>query len=216
MRRMSATPRTDFYTFFHKGLRRRLFETTVTAGASDAGDAEARERLAARIEALVALLRLHARLEEDHLHPLIAAKLPEQHARLEREHHHHEEELAGLEQALARVRGSGAAADGLALYRALARFCAGYLAHLDAEEAGMTLLWEGYDEPTLAQAFAGMMKTRTLDDLAMSWELMLPALAPAERAAMALAVKAAPPPVFARFAAVAEASLPAEDWARLR
>src|SRR4051812_41116038 len=133
----TPAPRTDFYTGFHKGLRRRLFETTVLAGATDVTDAAARARLGGSLDELFAWLRVHARLEDTHMHPLLAAAAPDVLARLERDHAQHEQHVVELEQQLARVREAPADAHevSLALYRALNRFLAAYLEHLDAEEA---------------------------------------------------------------------------------
>jgi hypothetical protein len=213
---MSTAPRTDFYTFFHKGLRRRLFEAVVLAGATDVGDTGARETLAGRLEALFALLRLHAHVEETWVHPLLAAAVPDVLAGIEREHAQHERHVEELEAQLARVKAGAGQGEALALYRDLARFVGAYLQHLDAEETSLPALWEHFDEATMAKAMADMMKTRTLDEIVASWELMLPALAPPERAGFAAALAAAPPPVVARFRATAESCLSAADWEALR
>lgn len=200
--------RTDFYTLFHKGLRKRLFEAVVAAGATDVADPAAGRALGLQLAALFDLLALHALVEETYVHPFFRAVAPALLARLEAEHGQHETEVNALRAEAARVTQVGDASAGLSLYRALARFVGHYLAHLDDEEAALPRLWAEVDERALGQAFGEFQRSRTPEQLTAAWELMLPALTPAERMSMALAIKAAAPEaVVARFRAAAHASL---------
>jgi hypothetical protein len=212
----SPERRTDFYTLFHKGLRRRLFDLICATGATDVGDQGAAAALGRRLDDLFALLELHAQVEETFVHPFYAKVAPELLAQLEGDHHAHEAQAHQLRAEAARITAAGDGAAALAFYRALVRFVADYLHHLDLEEASLPLLWERVSEPELAQAFVGFQRSRTPAQLTMSWELMLPAMTPIERAEMAQAIAAAaPPPVTALFRAAARAALDAGALADL-
>lgn len=211
-----TAPRTDFYTLFHKGLRKRLFEAVVAAGSTDLADPAARLALGVRLADLFDWLALHASVEETYVHPFFRAGAPALLARLEAEHGQHQAEVDALRAEAARITQAGDASTGLGLYRGLARFVGHYLAHLDDEEAALPQLWAAVDESALAQAFGEFQRSRTPEQLTAAWELMLPALTPAERADMALAIKAAAPPaVFARFRAAAQTSLDVSQLAKL-
>lgn len=212
----SPERRTDFYTVFHKGLRRRLFDLICATGATDLGDGKAAAALGQRLDDLFALLELHAEVEETFVHPFYAKVAPELLAKLEGEHHAHDGQARQLRAEAARITGAGDVAKGLEFYRALVRFVADYLHHLDLEEASLPLLWERVAEPELAQAFVSFQRSRTPAQLTMSWELMLPAMTPIERAEMAQAIATgAPPPVTALFRASARAALDAGALADL-
>jgi hypothetical protein len=211
-----AERRTDFYTLFHKGLRQRLFDLVCATGATELGDRDAAAALGQRLDDLFALLDLHAQVEETFVHPFYARVAADLLAQLEGDHHVHAAEAGRLRAEAARITGAGDVAAGLEFYRSLVRFVADYLHHLDLEEASLPMLWQRVSEPDLAAAFVAFQRSRTPAQLTMSWELMLPAMTPSERAEMAQAIAAgAPPPVLALFRAAAQAALDADALADL-
>jgi len=182
---LQAVPaRTDFYTVVHKGLRKRLFETVVLAGTTNYADSDERVRLAATVAGVVTVLREHAKHEDEFLHPIIAEVLPEVARTLASEHEEHNRALdeveRGFEVAVAETTGAAAHR----AYRVLARFTAHFLVHLEEEEAGQGQVWELAGEARFAAGMTAFKRSRTLDQSLAGWALMLPAMNPAERAAM--------------------------------
>jgi hypothetical protein len=182
--------RTDFYTLVHKGLRKRLFEAVVLAGATDFADERSRSRLADDVKDLVETLRDHAKNEDTFVHPVLAEALPELAHSLEREHEEHDRALTEVERAFEaafasdRVPADASRDPGQLAYRALARFAAFYLAHLEREEENQPAIWARVDEARLAAAMGAFRTSRTPEQNVAGWKLMAPALNPAERASL--------------------------------
>lgn len=154
--------RTDFYTVVHKGLRKRLFEAVILAGATDYAGLEDRARLAQVIGEVVTALRQHAEHEEEFLHPILAEVLPEAAQSLEAEHAEHHRTLDEVERAFEVAIAERTELAGHRAYRTLARFTAQFLAHVEEEEAGQPRLWELVDEARLAAAMAAFKRSRAL------------------------------------------------------
>jgi len=213
----SMRTRTDFYTVVHKGLRKRLFETVILAGTTDQADAEDRARLARMVGEIVRMLREHAEHEETFLHPILGEVLPDVVRSLDAEHEEHRRALDEVERAFEVAAAERTEAAGHRAYRTLARFAAGFLAHIEEEEAGQPRLWEMVDEGRLAAGMTAFKRSRTLEQTIAGWAMMLPAMSPAEHAAMFRALKGgAPEPVFAAALQVAEKVLDARAWGALR
>jgi hemerythrin HHE cation binding domain-containing protein len=188
---LQAVPaRTDFYTVVHKGLRKRLFETVVLAGTTDYADPDDRAKLAATVAEVVKILREHAKHEDEFLHPIIAEVLPEVARALTSEHEEHNRALDEVDRAfeVAVAERTGAATH--RAYRVLARFTSHFLAHVEEEEAGQGQVWELAGEARFAAGMTAFKRGRTLDQNLAGWANMLPAMNPAERAAMFRGLKA--------------------------
>jgi hypothetical protein len=155
--------RTDFYTVVHKGLRKRLFEAVILAGATDYAEPEHRARLVQVVGDIVTALRQHAEHEEEFLHPILAEVLPEAAKSLEAEHAEHHRALDDVERELAVAVAERTELAGHRAYRTLARFTAQFLAHVEEEEAGQPRLWELVDEARLAAAMTAFKRSRMLE-----------------------------------------------------
>jgi hypothetical protein len=202
--------RIDFYTLFHKALRRELFALVDLAGRSDAADPAAAARLREASRRAWRMLAEHARHEDDFLHPLIAERLPALHAAVEAEHARLDADQRALE-AMAEALGADPEA-GLAYYRALNRFLAATLAHLDHEEATiMPALWEAGADAALAELMGRFAASFSPEARLRDATLMLAAMSPAERAGyLAKLRQALPAEALAELAARLEGQLPAE------
>jgi hypothetical protein len=154
--------RTDFYTVVHKGLRKRLFEAVILAGATDYAEPEDRARLGQVVGEVVTALRQHAEHEEEFLHPILAEVLPEAAQSLEAEHAEHHRALDDVERAFEVAVAERTEPAGHRAYRTLARFTAQFLAHVEEEEAGQPRLWELVDEARLAAAMTAFKRSRML------------------------------------------------------
>jgi hypothetical protein len=153
------------------------------------------------------------------MHPLLAKYAPEVLETMERQHTSLDPELDVLEQQL---RGIGSApnraAAGMAFYAAINRYIGAYLQHLaDEEDVANPVLWERCPHDELAAAVARFRGTFALDQMATSFEFMLPSLSPPERADLYKTVRDnAPRPVFETLIGVAQKTLAAADYDDLR
>lgn len=188
-RTQNGTRGTDFYTLVHKGLRKRLFDAIVLTGTTDFADDESRSRLAAVMRDLVHTLREHATNEETFLHPVFADALPALAQSFDREHDEHDRALVEVERAFEAACGERASSQdasqdpGHLAYRALARFGAFYLGHLEREEEAQPAIWAQIEEPRLAAAMRSFRASRTPEQNLAGWKMILPALNRAERQA---------------------------------
>jgi iron-sulfur cluster repair protein YtfE (RIC family) len=155
--------RTDFYTAVHKGLRKRLFEAVILAGATDYAASEDRAKLAFVVGEIVTTLRQHAEHEEEFLHPILAEVMPEAAQSLHADHVEHNRALDEVESAFAVALVERTDAAGHRAYRTLARFTARFLEHIEEEEEGQPRLWELVDEDRLAAAMMAFKRSRTLE-----------------------------------------------------
>ena len=211
-----AAPRTDLYTNYHKRLRGDLFDLAIRVGRADFSDPRVREPLRHDLEALVLRLREHAQHEESFIHPLLEQVLPEVDDALRTAHGAHEADLDRLDALIEAACAARTPAAGLALYRGLNHFIAGFLFHLEAEEEVMPMLQERLPEAALAGAMAAFRASRTPEQGRADLAGMMPFLAPAERAAIYQGMRRAlPEEVFEGMCRLAEAVLEPADWRKL-
>lgn len=211
-----TTPRFDMYSLVHKGQRKNLFELTVTAGQLAKDDRAGREALAQAIETTLAAITDHAEAEDRFFGPLYREAAPATGERLAADHE-------GMATALADLRGAVAAAlaersppTDLATYRALARFTAAYVAHVDTEEASLPELWARFDDAALARAQGALVASHPPATVHFNLRNMLPAASPDERVGFLGTLKRNMPP--GAFASVRERVVPlltAAEWARV-
>ncbi len=209
-----AALRTDFYLLVHKGQRHVLFELSRRAGQLDWRDDGARVDLVHDIDALIAALLDHADKEDEFLQPLIRESAPEIAKRLENEHSAVEVKVAALQNATAIALLEKAPEYDLAVYRALARFVAAYLPHLDLEEVGaMPALLENFDEVTLSAVQRRILAATAPSILRYNLQAMLPAIPALEGAALIAALCARLGPAeIAELRASLGGLAPALDW----
>ncbi|MEV6563154.1 hemerythrin domain-containing protein [Streptomyces kronopolitis] len=201
-------PRTDLYRNVHMGQRARLFTLAVELGAADLSRRGAAAEQAHRCLAMTQELREHADHEDTFIHRLLRERAPEAADALEAEHVRLDATFAALDE---RARAlPGTAADALpdarhALYLALSEVISAYLAHLHLEETvAMPALWQSASEEELRAVFDAFHSSRTPEEARTDLRRMLPALPPADRAAiMREVVDGAPEQAGATLAAVA-------------
>ena len=78
----------DFYTGIHKGQRDYLSKFSKQAGILNINDQEALTKLSTDYEELIEHFKVHAALEEQHVHPLLYDRIPEGAKDLEQDHLH--------------------------------------------------------------------------------------------------------------------------------
>jgi hemerythrin-like domain-containing protein len=208
--------RIDFYGNYHKAIRRALFELSARAGLLDyAHDHDGLARLIVEFECLARALREHGTHEDAYMHPLLRKYAPEVLESMERQHGTLDPALDVLEQQL---RAVASPADGMQFYAALNRFIGAYLEHLaDEEEVANPVLWERCPHDEMQEAVTRFRASFALEQVASSFEFMLPALNGAERADLYKSVRDnAPQSVFDTLLGVAQKTLAAADYDDLR
>src|SRR3954451_11753546 len=175
-----SSPRIDFYGNYHKALRRALFEFSARAGLLDYDDDAALAKLLNEFEQISRTLREHSVHEDEYMHPLLSKYAPEVQARMEQQHSRLDPELEVLE---AQLRDIGSApnrpAAGMSFYAAINRHIGAYLEHLaDEEDVANPILWERCPHDELVAAVTRFRSSFALDQVATSFEFMLPSLSP--------------------------------------
>ncbi|MFI1467362.1 hemerythrin domain-containing protein [Streptomyces wuyuanensis] len=182
-------PRIDLYRNVHMGQRARLYALAVEVGAGDAADPASGERSAERCLAMTTELREHAAHEDTYIHPLLRERAPAAADALDAEHLRLDAALAALDERARAFPGASPEARPEAqhgLYLALNELISAYLAHLHAEETvAMPALWRHCGDDELAAVFGAFRASRTPEEGLTDLQRMLPALPPADRAAVA-------------------------------
>ncbi len=216
----NVAPRLDLYAPIHKALRRMMSDTLGRIGRIDVADADDLQQGLTQLEALLALCESHVHHENDFMHPAIEARRPAGSARIAQEHDEHLQSIAELRDEAAALRSAPAdaqAARALRLYRHLALFVAGNFQHMHIEEtAHNAALWAHYSDAELMQLHGRLMASiDPREHLAVAcW--MVPALTPAERAAVVGGMKAdAPPEAFLGLLAHIRPQLDDKAWNQL-
>lgn len=208
--------RTDPLTPIHKAIRKRLFELGVLVGRTDLGDGAAIE---SDFERTTSLLKAHAAFEEGYLLPLARKAGVQGSEHFEEEHRHHDHELEALIAQFRALRQGGNALGegGRNLYQALSRFIGSYLLHLDEEETQLLpQIFEKVPNEEVTAELQRFRATRTPEQAKGDLTSILVAQAPAERAGLLRAFRAAlPPQAFEGVRQVAAQALSAEEFAKL-
>ena len=207
--------RIDFYGNYHKALRRALFEFSARTGLLDYDDDAALAKLLNEFERITRTLREHSIHEDEYMHPLLQKYAPDVLLTMDGQHSKLDPELAVLESQLRAIADAkDRSAAGMAFYAAINRYIGSYLQHLaDEEDMANPILWERCPHDELAEAVARFRASFALDQVATSFEFMLPALSPPERADLYKTVRDnAPPPVYETLLGVAQKTLAATDY----
>jgi hypothetical protein len=207
----------DLYREVHKGLRHALFDLTVAIGSADLGIEPGRRTIADEVHATVALLHAHHGHEDTFITPHLVVHDPRLSTIVDAGHAETEADLVEIEMltdALVGADGEDAVVVGLELYRYLALFTARYLAHMALEEgAVMAALRAGLSVAELFELDMALRASVAPDRMCAFIAVMAPAMTPDERTAMLGGMKAgAPPEIFGRFRAAAEAALEPSDY----
>jgi hemerythrin-like domain-containing protein len=216
----SGAPRVDLYAPIHKALRSFMSDTLCRVGRIDVDDAEDMQQALAQCDALLALCENHVHHENEFMHPAIEARQPAGSRRIAHEHEEHLQTIAELRDEIAALRAAAAdAAPALALrlYRHLALFVAENFQHMHIEEtAHNTALWTHYSDTELMQLHGRLMASIDPREHLLVGRWMVPALTPAERAAVVGGMKAeAPPEAFLGLLAHIRPHVDAKGWAKL-
>ena len=158
--RSNEGTRDDFFTLIHKGQRRELFLATTQAGKLDWDDAQ------------------------------LATSAPPLIESVHTAHHESGHELVELTEMIAAAALAPTSSMGLAVYRKLSAFVAGYLVHiLDEETNVMPAIWQYCTDDEIAVARRAFLADQSAAGVVRSRRAILPAVSRAERAAMATALR---------------------------
>jgi hypothetical protein len=209
-------PRFDIYAFIHKGIRAFMGATLDLVGRLDPLDPQELAATLRELRSLTGFLRAHLHHENQFVHPALEARRPGSACRTAGEHVAHERALEALEGdalALERATDDARADAAQRLYRRLALLVADNLEHMEVEESeNNAVLWADYSDAELAQIQQALLATVPPEEMSLSLRWMLPAMAPAERAAL---FGALPPAAHATILDALRPHLGARDWAKL-
>ena len=213
----------DLYTGIHKGQRSYLSQFSKQAGTLDINDPEALAKLATDYSELLEHFRVHAALEEQHIHPLLYDRIPEGAKDLEEDHGRQEQILENLAKHLGTLSEKPVEFEkreeiALEFYRGLNRFISVYLAHINKEEEVIQpSLWKLCTPGELLEAFNTIIASMEPRMLMLNLGIMIPAMNIDERTTLLKGIKAsAPPEAYKGITALAERALSPEDWSDLR
>jgi len=210
--------RFDVYAPVHKAYRAFMGDTLARLGRIDLDDPTDAAATLAQVRALLHSMRHHVAHEDRHVHPMVAntGAMPAS----AHEHDEHLREIAELELSAAAIPAAPRverATLAHRLYLALSKAVGEQFLHMLGEEQNNNLvLWACYTDAEIVA-----MHDRLVADVdpivngeILAW--MLPALTPAELAALLEDTRAkAPPPMFARLLALARERLAPARFARL-
>lgn len=213
--------RLDLYAGIHKALRLFMTRTLARIGSADPRDPAEVAAALQQLEGLLGICELHLKDENQFVHPALERARPGSAARIAAEHEHHLESFADLRD-LAGLVGHSADANRPAalqrLYRALALFVADNFQHMQVEEtAHNAVLWAAYSDAELAGIEHAIVASIPPQAMAEALHWFFPALNAPERAGMLAGMKQGmPPEPFAGVLGIAERTLAAADFAKLR
>jgi hypothetical protein len=209
-------PRFDIYAFIHKGIRAFMGATLDAVGRLDPLDPQEVATTLRELRRLTSFLRAHLHHENQFIHPALEARRPGSACRTAGEHVAHERALEALEGealALERATDESRARAARRLYHGLALLVADNLEHMAVEETdNNAALWADYSDAELAQVQQALLATVPPEEMSLSLRWMLPAMAPAERAAL---FGALPQASHAKVLETLRPHLGARDWAKL-
>ncbi len=217
----SAPPeRHDIYALIHKALRAALTDAMLAAGRLDTSDPEEVDDAVGRIRDLLDLCQDHLETENAFVHPAMEARRPGTTRRVADEHVEHAASIARLRnRAGALARAPAMARDDVAagLYRELSLFVGENFVHMHEEEAVHNLvLWDAYSDAELAALESAIIAHHPPAAMQRAMRWMLPAMTPAQRAAMLTKMRiSAPAPAYAAVLAQARAHVDEGSWRKL-
>jgi len=213
--------RLNIYNPIHKALRAFMSDTLQRSGRIDAGDAADVANSLQQLRGLLDFMRGHLKHESEFVHPAMEARAPGSTGTAEADHVHHLSDIANLEMLCDLVEASKPAARAVQLghlHRALSVFVGENLVHMNMEEtANNAVLWAHYSDEELMAIEQAIVATIAPEEMAFSMKWMIPALNPAERAALFKGMRAgAPAPVFAGLLQMATEMLDEGDSRKLK
>lgn len=216
--------RPDLYGPVHKGLRHALNASLLKLGQLDPSDAADVGEALLELRDVLAWCEKHLEIEEEFVHAAVERKRPAALVgRLRGDHESHQRDFSLLRDdadALARSLAETPAvqkARARQLYLGFSRFVAENLAHMAVEETEMnTLLAELFTAEELGAIFVSILASEPPEQLMRGVRWVMPAVDPAERAAMARVARAGvEPAVFGQLLAALKGTLSARDHEKL-
>jgi hemerythrin-like domain-containing protein len=181
----AAAPRVDLYAAIHKALRLFMGDTLARVGRLDTDDATEVAATLADVTALLDACSQHVAKENKFVHTAIEARRPGISARVADEHGDHLEAIAALEAEAASLRALPTAAAAHRFYRHLSVFVAENFEHMNLEETEHNAaLWAAYSDGELMEIHQRILASIEPAAMASVLRWMVPAISPAERAAM--------------------------------
>jgi hemerythrin-like domain-containing protein len=216
-------PQIDLYTGIHKGQRSYMSKFSKRAGTLDMNAPEALTKLVTNYNELVEHFRVHADLEEQHIHTLLYDRIPEGAKDLEEDHGRQEQMLEDLAKHLRSllekpVKFEKREEVALEFYRGFNRFISVYLAHINKEEEVIQpSLWKLCTPGELLNAFNTIIASMEPRMLMLNLGIMIPAMNIDERITLLNSIKSsAPPEAYRGVTELAERVLNPGDWLDLR
>jgi hypothetical protein len=208
----------DLYGPIHKGLRLALTGLLVRLGAQDWTEPESTAALLDALRAQLEISAAHLRHEEEHIHRLLDARLPEGAVRPRRQHAAHEAsfgDLALMIETIAAAPGTARPTLGRRLHLRFSTFVAEDLEHMAEEEQAVQPMLQALLTDQEMQAIeAGILAAIPPARAQAFLRLMLPAMSRPERAAFLAGARAKAPDdtAVAMIEGSAMSSLDAADW----
>ena len=208
------------YAAIHKALRSYMMDTLFRTGRLDVGDAQEMAATLAQADELLAFCLGHLVHENDFVHTAIEARRPGGAARAADEHVEHVESIEALRAEVAALPLAPAAARpalALRLYHHLSLFVAENFEHMHFEEThNNAALWALYSDAELVAIHDRLLASIAPQEHLVVARWMLPAVSPAERAAIVGGMKqSAPPAAFQGVLAVVRPHLDDSAWLKL-
>lgn len=188
----------DLYQAIHKALRNALQSNLMRLGRLDIEDPADVEATTADLLDLLDWLHDHLTIEENFVHAAIEQRCPQESpVQTRHDHEHHRRDLRILRgDCLQLASSSGLPApvrETLArrLYLSFARFVGDNLVHMTFEETVVNAqLWKLFSDEELHAIHGRIMASESPAQLARALRWMMPALNPAERAAVVKGARA--------------------------
>ncbi|MDL2406316.1 hypothetical protein PY650_11745 [Rhizobium calliandrae] len=212
--------RYDIYGAIHKGLRKAGCDLLGRLGTADFQNAEETVFLIDDLRNYLMLAASHVNHEDDHIHVALAAKGVST-VTLDDQHDDHRTAFRELEELIAAWEKAWPLhkpACGRKLYLAFAAYIADDFAHMHEEETVTgPLLWSNFTDNEILGIEMSIISSLPPEKSMAFMRIMIPAINPAERAALLGAMKKdAPPEIFQAVIDFAvRPGLSAIDFARL-
>ncbi|WP_112829089.1 hemerythrin domain-containing protein [Rhizobium cremeum] len=206
---MTAIPdlsgRYDLYGAIHKGLRKAGCDMLNRIGTADFENPEETETVLGNLRSFIVFAASHVMHEDEHIHGVLRARGAST-ATLEDQHDDHRTAFATLEKLASDIEKAWPMhkqAAGRKLYLAFAAYLAEDLAHMHEEETVTAPeLWRICTDEELATIEMHIIASMSPEKNMAFLRLMIPAMNPAERAAMLSAMQQNTPPEM--FSAIVE------------
>jgi hypothetical protein len=218
-----VSQKVHLYTGPHKGQRSSLYKLTIAAGKINNYDEAKLNEFHNELTALRDEFRLHAELEEKFIHPLIRERLPGMAWRKEEEHkiqHRDFDNLVSMSELMVSKSKNLEKRNemGLELYRALNRFIALYLTHINEEEEFIqTGLWETCSQMELGGAMRDIILYQKPEELRNHLEMMLSSMNQDEITGLiAAGSKIVQPDALKKIYEIGERVVEPEDWVAIK